>query len=191
MAAALFISKLAEPRHTVNIIWRPSPTDKMAPPDTEMSLALRQYSNWERSRHAIEQYRLERNLEYGPNVEPLQLPEQDDPTPVDKTGTLAGWGDIDEFNDEPLTLQKVNLTVFSYNYCDQYLSAPFDPAQDLCADVSANDQGQCYGDGGGPLVVDGVQVGIASWSLKPCTSAPGVFTRVSPFRNWIKTVSGV
>jgi hypothetical protein len=33
---------------------------------------------------------------------------------------------------------------------------------------------------GGPLLVDGIQVGIASWSIKPCTLPPypGVFTNV-------------
>ncbi|XP_060523167.1 chymotrypsin-1-like [Cylas formicarius] len=134
---------------------------------------------------------LEKDLEYGPNVQPLRLPQQDVPTPINKTATLTGWGYLDAFYDEPLTLQKVNLTVYPYNYCDRYLSPPFDPAQNLCAGVSANDQGQCSGDSGGPLVVDAVQVGIVSWSVKPCISAPGVFTRVSPFRNWIRAVSGI
>ncbi|XP_060523166.1 transmembrane protease serine 9-like [Cylas formicarius] len=131
------------------------------------------------------------DLPYGPEVQPLPLPEQDAPTPVNETAILTGWGYLDAFYDEPLTLQKVNLTVYPYNYCDQYLPAPFDPAQNLCAGVSANDQGQCNGDSGGPLVVNGVQIGIVSWSVKPCISAPGVFTRVSPFRNWIRAVSGI
>lgn len=34
---------------------------------------------------------------------------------------------------------------------------------------------------GGPLMVEGVQVGIVSWSIKPCTVPPypGVFTNVA------------
>lgn len=49
------------------------------------------------------------------------------------------------------------------------------------------------GDSGGPLTVDEVQVGIVSWSVKPCAVArfPGVFTQVSFYRDWIKEHTGV
>lgn len=37
------------------------------------------------------------------------------------------------------------------------------------------------------MVVNGVQVGIVSWSVKPCTVAPypGVFAKVSSYVDWI------
>lgn len=43
------------------------------------------------------------------------------------------------------------------------------------------------GDSGGPLIHNGVQVGIVSWSIKPCTIAPypGVLTKVSHFIDFI------
>uniref|UniRef100_A0A1B0DG28 Uncharacterized protein n=1 Tax=Phlebotomus papatasi TaxID=29031 RepID=A0A1B0DG28_PHLPP len=44
------------------------------------------------------------------------------------------------------------------------------------------------GDSGGPLLLNGIQVGIVSWSVKPCTIAPypGVFTEVAYYIDWIR-----
>lgn len=59
----------------------------------------------------------------------------------------------------------------------------------LCAGVASGGKGQCSGDSGGPLILeDGTQVGLVSWSMKPCTIAPypGVYTKVSHFIDWIR-----
>lgn len=41
--------------------------------------------------------------------------------------------------------------------------------------------------------MNGVQVGIVSWSVKPCAVAPypGVFTSVSPYIDWIQVNTGI
>lgn len=46
---------------------------------------------------------------------------------------------------------------------------------------------------GGPLLVNGIEVGIVSWSVKPCAVAPypGVYTQVSYYREWIRQVTRV
>lgn len=48
-------------------------------------------------------------------------------------------------------------------------------------------------DAGGPLLVNGVQVGIISWSIKPCASPghPGVSTAVSYYIDWIQEKIGI
>lgn len=53
--------------------------------------------------------------------------------------------------------------------------------------------GQCNGDSGGPLTVNGVQVGIVSWSIKPCQVPPypGVYTEVSHYISWITEITGI
>ncbi|XP_068083626.1 trypsin-6 isoform X2 [Anabrus simplex] len=51
--------------------------------------------------------------------------------------------------------------------------------------------GMNYGDSGGPLIADGKQVGVVSWSVMPCASKgyPVVFTEVSFYIDWIKEVT--
>jgi hypothetical protein len=39
----------------------------------------------------------------------------------------------------------------------------------------------CHGDSGGPLLVNGVQVGITSWGPDPCGSVYGVYARLSNY----------
>ena len=56
----------------------------------------------------------------------------------------------------------------------------------LCAAVFGNEQtGQCKGDSGEPLLQSKAEIGIASWSLKPCGHKPGVFTNVLFYADWI------
>jgi len=46
----------------------------------------------------------------------------------------------------------------------------------------------CQGDNGDPLLVDGVQLGIVSWSLACLqTNEPTVFTQVSAYIDWINS----
>lgn len=42
-------------------------------------------------------------------------------------------------------------------------------------------------------MISSVQVGIVSWSIKPCTIPPypGVYTAVAPYIEWIEEISGV
>lgn len=75
--------------------------------------------------------------------------------------------------------------------CDRLHSRKIYPGM-LCAGVQEGGKGQCSGDSGGPLTINGVQVGIVSWSVKPCAVAPypGVYTKVSHYVNWIKAKTG-
>ena len=44
------------------------------------------------------------------------------------------------------------------------------------------------GDGGTPLVCNGLAHGVASWSRGPCGRGTDFFARVALFRNWIDSV---
>uniref|UniRef100_G3U5F7 Azurocidin 1 n=1 Tax=Loxodonta africana TaxID=9785 RepID=G3U5F7_LOXAF len=44
------------------------------------------------------------------------------------------------------------------------------------------------GDGGTPLICNGLAHGVASFSREPCGSGPDFFARVALFRNWIDSV---
>lgn len=49
-------------------------------------------------------------------------------------------------------------------------------------------KGSCGGDSGGPVLVDGVQVGVVSWGVNYCGGPvyPSVGSRVSFYLDWIK-----
>lgn len=46
--------------------------------------------------------------------------------------------------------------------------------------------GVCSGDSGGPLLVDGVQVGVISFGTVDCQlGLPSVYTGLTEYRDWI------
>lgn len=111
------------------------------------------------------------------------------------TGTpavLAGWGLNATGGTIQYHLQKVDLQVFSSFDCNQLHSSTVHYTN-ICGGVVGGGMGQCSGDSGGPLLVDGVQVGIVSWSVKPCTVPPypGVYTGVSHYIDWIEANTGL
>ena len=66
----------------------------------------------------------------------------------------------------------------------------------MCA--AGDGTGHCSGDSGGPLVIANgtdpamdptIQVGIVSWSGRPCGTYPGVYTRVSSYIDWIHSTA--
>lgn len=91
-----------------------------------------------------------------------------------KTGTpavLSGWG-LNATGGVVMTnLQKADLQIFSAFDCDKLHRSPVH-GTNICGGIPEGGKGQCSGDSGGPLLVQGVQVGIVSWSVKPCTVAP-------------------
>jgi len=102
--------------------------------------------------------------------------------------------------------QEVDIFVVSDPDCEEVHNEKPHPSN-ICAGVPEGGKGQCtviilsflYNsilhnlktkcDSGGPLYVNGQQVGIVSWSVKPCTVAPypGVFTEVSWYVDWINS----
>lgn len=103
--------------------------------------------------------------------------------------TISGWGSstVNGKND-PNNLQRQTTRTMSNKEC----SSKQIPHSELLLTenklFTANDvgRGTCYGDQGGPLVINGNElIGIASWQ-KPCgTGTPDVDERVAPHRLWI------
>ncbi|KAF5289133.1 hypothetical protein FQR65_LT02023 [Abscondita terminalis] len=128
-------------------------------------------------------------LTYNDFIQPIQLSIGGSPTPVGKVATLVGWG-YEMDNGEVLSqLHKVDIFVYSDEACKRIHGKNITTAVHICAGVPEGGKGQCSGDSGGPLAVDGVQIGTVSWSVKPCAikGYPGVFARVSNYREWINS----
>ncbi|XP_063239999.1 trypsin-1-like [Bacillus rossius redtenbacheri] len=121
------------------------------------------------------------------SVRTVALPAAVQHTPGGVVATVVGWGLL--YTDGPTSdlLQKVDLVTFSDAACQEALSG-YPHAHNLCAGWPSGGKGHCSGDSGGPLLVSGVQVGIVSWSVKPCASQgyPGVYIETSFFASWIR-----
>lgn len=111
--------------------------------------------------------------------------------------TITGWGYVAPLI-LPANLQKLNLKVVRNKECSEIYQNRNPPSiihdSNLCVHAKGESKSQCQGDSGGPAVLDdGTQVGVCSWSVKPCGSPtyPGVYTKVSHYRDWIKEVAGV
>ncbi|XP_018563286.1 chymotrypsin-1-like [Anoplophora glabripennis] len=129
-------------------------------------------------------------LEFNENVQPIQLPKAFEPIPELSTAVLTGWGLNSSTNgDLQETLQEVNITVYSDSQCEilHAETGPTSRITHVCAGIPEGGKGQCSGDSGGPLVFDGTQIGIVSWSIKPCAREgyPGVFTKVSTYIDFL------
>jgi len=62
----------------------------------------------------------------------------------------------------------------------------------ICATVPCGSKDFCPGDDGGPLVVDGQLVGIASWGIGCALSCfPGVYSNVATLKSFITQETGV
>lgn len=158
--------------------------------------------------------KLSQPVEYNEWVRPVCLPDLNlttelgepghTPPPMDKA-VVVGWGATGTWNDTQIDIvptaaqQKLQMPLLSNEVCGtKYLE---EVAIDLRGEISKSMHlcagGQkgtdsCKGDSGGPLLsrADPVSpfmlVGVVSGGTNQCgIGAPGIFTRVSNFRQWI------
>lgn len=124
------------------------------------------------------------------NLTLTNLPPAGD-EPEDGAASVAiGWGSSCYGCAGLSELQKVNLRIFSHEEClNVYGDGP--TTDMVCSGVPEDTKGVCSGDSGGALLVDGVQVGVTSWTRIPCAESPAVWTKVSHYRDWIAEKTGV
>lgn len=136
-------------------------------------------------------------VEFSPNVIPICIPEEDQEL-VGETAWVTGWGRLYEEGPLPSTLQEVSLPIIDNAECEgMYRDAGYIehiPAIFICAGYKKGGKDSCEGDSGGPMVVqrqDGrfILSGIISWGIGCAEeNQPGVYTRISEFRDWIEQI---
>lgn len=108
----------------------------------------------------------------------------------------AGWGSLDNLGSRPDKLKEVAIEVASSARCGRgdYFGSKF-TSNMICAHrVCPHPCGRphktedsCDGDSGGPLLYNGIAVGITSNGGKKCgqVKKPGIYTIISHYTEWI------
>ncbi|EFX83050.1 hypothetical protein DAPPUDRAFT_240633 [Daphnia pulex] len=107
---------------------------------------------------------------------------------TNKSAVVAGWGATGSSQDESPVLLKTTIQIRDNKNCSTYyesgLPAFFNGSIMLCAADNAGKKDTCPGDSGGPILVNGFQVGITSFG-RGCASVPGVYVRITAYLDWI------
>ncbi|XP_076272324.1 chymotrypsin-1-like [Rhynchophorus ferrugineus] len=124
----------------------------------------------------------------GDNWEPVVLSQSFDSVDV-HYGVVVGWGQLSQDGPTSTTLQKLDVRTLPNAFC----GVLYDNDHHVC--LTAPSGGICQGDFGGSLVVDGAQVGVASFITNRCGTAdivtPNIYARVPTYYNWIVENSSV
>eukprot|EP01134_Creolimax_fragrantissima_P006946 CFRG6946T1 len=109
---------------------------------------------------------------------------------VGQTTTVFGWGVTNVASGATSdTLKYVNVPILSSRLCESAYYTYQDARMFCAGDWENGGADSCSGDSGGPVIVDGVQVGITSFG-SGCADArfPGVYSKVSAFADFITQV---
>lgn len=94
------------------------------------------------------------------------------------------------------SLQKAEVRLVNQSVCSTLLEGKITNSM-LCAGILKGGVDACQGDSGGPLSITEasgriVQAGVVSWG-EGCArkNKPGVYTRVTKLRSWIKEQTGL
>ncbi|XP_003795957.2 suppressor of tumorigenicity 14 protein [Otolemur garnettii] len=139
---------------------------------------------------------LEQPAEYSAVVRAICLPDASHDFPAGKAIWVTGWGHTQQGGSAALILQKGEIRVINQTTCEKLLPQQITPRM-MCVGFLSGGVDACQGDSGGPLssVEDGgriFQAGVVSWG-EGCAqrNKPGVYTKLSMFRDWIKEQTGV
>ncbi|RZC36191.1 Trypsin domain containing protein [Asbolus verrucosus] len=103
---------------------------------------------------------------------------------------VSGWGLTDGFGDQLSdVLNYVDVNVINNPECEKSFG---ELVPSILCTSGAENTGSCSGDSGGPLAVDGVQIGVVSFGVIFCLDGyPSGFTRVTNFLDWVADNSDV
>ena len=118
---------------------------------------------------------------------------QDQAVIVGREDRVLGWGTTETCSRESSEMiETVELDIVDHAKCKSLYGGSKKITKNMiCA--SRLDKGICKMDSGGPLVFNANElVGVVSWDTG-CADEnhPGIYTKVSAYRDWIKQISGV
>ena len=141
-----------------------------------------------------ERIRIDENVIYNSNVDLamvfLQTPSTQTPVTLGDgnastlMGTYLGWGYVSRSGTPTTILQELKFPFVQESFCEK-------GSDYYCTGYSSGDKALCKGDSGGPLLVNGVQIGVVSEATKydgECALDYNTSTKVSLRLTWIRNI---
>ncbi|KAJ8280279.1 hypothetical protein GJAV_G00052680 [Gymnothorax javanicus] len=140
---------------------------------------------------------LDRPVTYNKHIQPICLPSKSHDFPAGKGVFITGWGATREGGYAASVLQKAEVRIINSTVCNDLMSGQI-TSRMMCAGILDGGVDACQGDSGGPLSAKEFSsrrmflAGVVSWG-DGCARRlkPGIYTRVTKFRGWIKQETGV
>ncbi|KAM6912567.1 complement factor D [Xenentodon cancila] len=144
--------------------------------------------------------KLDRPFSPSEAVKPLEFLRAGGTNPgINEEVETAGWGSLDNLGARPDTLREVVVNVVSSTRCrrSDYFGSKFTSnmicAHKVCPEPCSQPykkEDSCDGDSGGPLLYNGIAVGITSNGGKKCgqIKKPGIYTIISHYTEWIDSI---
>uniref|UniRef100_A0A8C2JCB3 Suppression of tumorigenicity 14b n=1 Tax=Cyprinus carpio TaxID=7962 RepID=A0A8C2JCB3_CYPCA len=131
------------------------------------------------------------------NIWPICLPEATHDFPAGKSVWITGWGkQREEVDAVAAVLQKAEVRIINTTVCSRLMDDGITPRM-ICAGVLSGGVDACQGDSGGPMTSTESNgrmflAGVVSWG-DGCgrRNRPGIYTRVTEYRSWIRQMTGV
>lgn len=131
-----------------------------------------------------------------PEIQPIQLPERDEPIANNAIARVSGWGSSKLGGEPQKTLQYVDVPVVKLTICRTlYVTRGLlITKQMVCAgNIITGGKGACQGDSGGPMVINDKLFGAVSFGVD-CGNIliPQVYASIANnlMRDWIKLIIG-
>ncbi|CAH6887240.1 Tmprss11c [Phodopus roborovskii] len=135
---------------------------------------------------------------FASNIRRACLPEVTQKFPPNSDVVVTGWGTLKSDGESPNVLQKGRVKIIDNKTCNsaKAYGGVITPGM-LCAGFLEGHVDACQGDSGGPLVSEDSNgiwflAGIVSWGDEcALPNKPGVYTRVTYYRDWITSKTGL
>ncbi|KAK9307028.1 hypothetical protein QLX08_002480 [Tetragonisca angustula] len=157
-------------------------------PPSQLKIRLGSSYNSKEGTVITEKLQLPQSVTTSANVKPIALASSANTVQGGTKAVVTGWGYVAPGGPTSDRLKSLTLPVVDQATCKKIYGNLLTNNM-LCAGIMSGGKDACSIDSGGPLVYNKVQIGIVSWGwygscAKP--QYPGVYTRVSAIRQWIK-----